>query len=86
MTTNKTSQAVEELLKSPFHPVVPQDFKKAILAVAEKYQRMEEALRKILFYDSFVDKVEEGKLQYTHDEKDFYASVANDALSFDPLA
>lgn len=70
MTTNKTSGVVKDLAQG----IQPTDDHvsfsgKYLVAIAEKYQKMEEALKEI----AYIDETDCPK-------------VADDVLSFDPLA
>jgi hypothetical protein len=81
MTTNQTSQAVEEVvkitkeeLKYHGHAEYEVEFRQKLLAIAEKYKRMEEALKILSMSDA-------AKREVSFQMRD----LAEKALDFDPL-
>ncbi len=78
MTTNCTSQAVEQMSAAARHPTTESQIAAGVVienshaeAIATKYRRMEEALQKIAGMD--------GDCPYAE-------HIAEEAVSFDPLA
>lgn len=79
MTPNRTSQAVENVIKYGGRRFLIYR-KEDALAICEKYKRMEEALQGIRdVYGSFPNQKPENKLMNLDE-------IAKRALSFDPLA
>ncbi len=90
MTTNRTSQAVQKVLEGSLFILSGEKHgKKTRLAIAMKYQRMEEALQ------GFYDAMRSGGYVYANDSDAMHGSHSNlvdchqkakDALAFDPLS
>jgi len=83
MTTNRTSQAVEQMVlwsDKLKHLMPDNEEHDAILAIAEKYTRMEDALAKI-------QHVNNNAVSLHPDDRHIrIQNAADDALSFDPLS
>ncbi len=79
MIDNKTSQAVEEMQKGSISVLAGRPTR---VAIAEKFKKMEAALREIIFYEKEI---------YDYEPLDAKAAdelvkIAEEAFDFDPLS